>query len=510
VLTYNVQFDAGGGRTRARKKCGKQDSQNKRNIIEKIFDGNGKPRYDVTFLQEVTPYHMADGTPRQELEKVQNKSSSFVTFKHDRHFYFFSRSQAGEMMATIINERLIAESDATDPNLQVEYETFPTGGRPFQVIRSKNNNVFVNVHPTPPARKYKIGGHAHLSMEFTLKEVGKKISKKISDVLASGKANVIVGGDFNNAKPTTGTLKLKDVTLKPELKTFHTLPSAKDDVTRASAIDHILTNGKFKSVELAAGVTGLSDHCPLLAKIEFSEPASTSFTDVGKVNGYTVIERAYDDMTFSNFITKLKEEGWQKTFVKDIKEGMNKLETDNPYIYFPPVNAETYTTTPFMFRLVSHRHKKRDTEGKNYKEKVRTNEKAVAFLSLKDDCMMVLPSIPHGNPKSFNYFGPFINDDSNATKGFHAALFNKLSDSLEKILVHGYDQRVMGGKETPRDWDDDKPKPVYLSTHGGGESWLHVRLDTNSRKYQPWAHVDQNLRNGMSWLAQPQYNNIPH
>ena len=141
----------------------------------------------------------------------------------------------------------------------------------------------------------------------------------------------------------------------------------------------------------------------------------------------------------------------------------NAQLADVPYSAFrwetPPVTAATLTR-PFEFVLLESpglaRHP--DTEAFAEYFGAASEEGIVVFPNLGGDAIMVVPS-PLTFPDAYGHLAAFVRK---APEIQIQALWQSVGEAME---------RRVGAK------------PVWLSTAGGGVSWLHVRLDDRPKYY---------------------------
>ena len=88
------------------------------------------------------------------------------------------------------------------------------------------------------------------------------------------------------------------------------------------------------------------------------------------------------------------------------------------------------------------------------------NDKGIAtFLNLGKDAFLVVPS-PNGAESAYGHLATFTRE---APKTQNHSLWQSVGEAVQKRL---------------------SDKPIWLSTAGGGVSWLHVRLDSYPKYYR--------------------------
>lgn len=93
-----------------------------------------------------------------------------------------------------------------------------------------------------------------------------------------------------------------------------------------------------------------------------------------------------------------------------------------------------------------------------FREHVRNKKTPVSFLSKGNPPTLLV--VPPDTGKNFSHLGTFY---KNSTLGEKRSLWKKVAIELEKKLKRG--------------------EMVYVSTHGTGVYWLHVRLSSTPRYY---------------------------
>jgi len=136
---------------------------------------------------------------------------------------------------------------------------------------------------------------------------------------------------------------------------------------------------------------------------------------------------------------------------------------DAPYAAFrwetPPV-TETTITRPFEFVLLDSPGLACHPDPRPFAEHFAAacEEGIVVFSNLGGDAIMVVPS-PLTSPSAYGHLAAFVR---NAPEAQWHALWRTVGQAMCQRLG---------------------PRPVWLSTAGGGVSWLHVRLDDRPKYY---------------------------
>ena len=141
----------------------------------------------------------------------------------------------------------------------------------------------------------------------------------------------------------------------------------------------------------------------------------------------------------------------------------NAQLADVPYSAFrwetPPVTAATITR-PFEFVLLDSPGLARHPDPEAFAEhfKAASEEGIAVFPNLGGDAVMVVPC-PFTSPSAYGHLAAFVRQAPEAQ--WHA-LWRAVGEAMARRVG---------------------PRPVWLSTAGGGVSWLHVRLDDRPKYY---------------------------
>lgn len=142
----------------------------------------------------------------------------------------------------------------------------------------------------------------------------------------------------------------------------------------------------------------------------------------------------------------------------------NSLLIDSPFPAFrwetPPI-TRTNAGRAFEFVLLESPWLSDKPDARSFAERFTaddTNEGIVAFANLGHDAVLVAPS-PRGPASVYAHLGVFMRGGTDGQK--HA---------LWRVV----------GKTAQGQLGDS---PLWISTHGGGVAWLHVRLDSRPKYY---------------------------
>ncbi len=154
-------------------------------------------------------------------------------------------------------------------------------------------------------------------------------------------------------------------------------------------------------------------------------------------------------------------QGWQNN--AEFRAMFNRLLADVPYSAFrwetPLVTTDTLTQ-PFEFVVLDNPMLARRPDPDAFSEHFRSKPEATVleFANLGGDAIMIVPS-PQVEDTAYGHLAAFVR---------HAP--ETQQDTLWQMVGEAMRRRV-------------GTKPVWLSTAGGGVSWLHVRLDDRPKYY---------------------------
>lgn len=146
----------------------------------------------------------------------------------------------------------------------------------------------------------------------------------------------------------------------------------------------------------------------------------------------------------------------------DFRAFFNDLLVDAPFSAFrwetPPITTAT-ANRPFEFVLIDSPGLATHPNINAFAEHFRDSSSGVVeFPNLGRDATLIAPC-PSGPLSAYSHLGSFVRQAAASQKH---ALWQAVSAAM---------QRRLG------------PQPVWLSTAGGGVSWLHVRLDDQPKYY---------------------------
>ena len=165
------------------------------------------------------------------------------------------------------------------------------------------------------------------------------------------------------------------------------------------------------------------------------------------------------DSQQANFADVLR--AWQHD--AEFRSLFNAQLADGPFSAFrwetPPVTAATIAR-PFEFVLLDSPGLARHPDIEAFAEHfgAASEEGIVVFPNLGGDAIMVVPC-PLTSASAYGHLAAFVREAPEAQRH---ALWRSVGEAMARRVG---------------------PRPVWLSTAGGGVSWLHVRLDDRPKYY---------------------------
>ena len=127
-----------------------------------------------------------------------------------------------------------------------------------------------------------------------------------------------------------------------------------------------------------------------------------------------------------------------------------------------------------------------------YNENLNEPKEIISFLSLGKDSIMIVPKKDEG--KNYVNIQHFL---KNADMKKQVELWKKTAEVIENTINNKTEYEVvdnLGNKTNNGKLIVKKPLKIYLNTHGGGVSYLHIRLDTEAKYgYDEYLHSKQNI-----------------
>lgn len=143
---------------------------------------------------------------------------------------------------------------------------------------------------------------------------------------------------------------------------------------------------------------------------------------------------------------------WMSDLLRDVPFGAFRWET-------PPLATDT-TAEPFEFVVIdTPSFSQRATDSRSFSEHVAGRDDDVVVVdNLGGDATLVIPT-PQVDDDVYGHLASFL-------RGAPASQVDALWQAVARAAA-----------ERSRD------RPVWVSTHGGGVAWLHVRLDDRPKYY---------------------------
>lgn len=184
---------------------------------------------------------------------------------------------------------------------------------------------------------------------------------------------------------------------------------------------------------------------------------TTQISDAGCAGGLRVtLDRGGDPAGYADVIEAWRSDAqfrsWFNNLLAGVSFGAFRWET-------PCVSIKT-VTQPFEFVLLDSPDLPRQPDPSAFDDRFRNNVDAevLTFSNLGGDAIMVVP-YPIGPDSAYGHIGAFVRC---APEPQRDALWQAVGEAMINRLGE---------------------KPVWLSTAGGGLSWLHVRLDDRPKYY---------------------------
>ncbi|NES83832.1 MAG: hypothetical protein F6K10_21815 [Moorea sp. SIO2B7] len=174
----------------------------------------------------------------------------------------------------------------------------------------------------------------------------------------------------------------------------------------------------------------------------------------GKIREYRIF-RGGESLSYIEMLEELRTSIDFRTFYNSL---LNKC----PFKAFRWENRLITTETKereYTFVLVDSPSLERRLDKTSFKEFLKPRDDVATFPSLRKDATMIIPTEP-SQCEGYGHLASFVRNAP-----------NYVTDMLWKVVSEEVIKRI--GRE-----------PIWLSTAGGGVSWLHVRIDTRPKYYQ--------------------------
>lgn len=161
---------------------------------------------------------------------------------------------------------------------------------------------------------------------------------------------------------------------------------------------------------------------------------------------------------FLSFVEVVNAWGQKQSFREFYTKLLSELPFSAVYWEHPPVTTITIETLNYEFSVRPASRLANFKADPSRYQAYFTEASIVSFLSLGKDCQLVVPG-PHDKATDYTHLLTFLRTASAEQKG---AFWQAISQQLQGRL---------------------SANPLYLSTHGMGVPWLHVRLDEQPKYY---------------------------
>lgn len=177
----------------------------------------------------------------------------------------------------------------------------------------------------------------------------------------------------------------------------------------------------------------------------------------GRITRYCILQDGHP-LTYATAIDL-----WQTD--QPFRTYFTSLPADSPFAGFrweTPSLTIASANRPFEFVLVNTPgFASRRTDRKTFMEHFTENDEddgVVSFANIGKDAELIVPS-PRGPDGIYGHLAAFVRGAPKAQ-----------TDSLWRVLGHAVSSRL-------------SPRPIWISTAGGGVAWLHVRIDSRPKYY---------------------------
>lgn len=169
-------------------------------------------------------------------------------------------------------------------------------------------------------------------------------------------------------------------------------------------------------------------------------------------------------VSYLEFLTHLKED---QSFRTQLSTTINQEKLDGFYWECIPVSSATLSATAFEFVLIPtsfHATANPSDFLDKFSQLGNQSKKIINFKNKNRDADLVVPTPPEKNVGQQHYLhlASFLRE---ATKEQQDQLWHDVAATLEHCLKEAEDQ------------------PIWMSTHGKGADWLHIRLDKKPKYY---------------------------
>lgn len=151
-------------------------------------------------------------------------------------------------------------------------------------------------------------------------------------------------------------------------------------------------------------------------------------------------------------------------FVNTIIDFSNRAEKNGHgkgvFLEFPMLNRDTASQEGYYALITTHIFDSGKADGKAFENYFQKEGKIVTFPNISKDTILVVPNKLDKKKSRYYHIANYLRE---SPKEDIVALFKRVATEVLKLY-------------------NETNVPIYVSTHGNGVPWLHVRL-CNSPKY---------------------------
>lgn len=144
---------------------------------------------------------------------------------------------------------------------------------------------------------------------------------------------------------------------------------------------------------------------------------------------------------------------------------INECQFTDYFFECPGINLKKIYKQIFEFRLIKYSRLFPSTDLKAFEDQRKNKSKSIlVFPNLSHTSILIIPNKEQkSNFEIYNSIGSFLRGGTSKQINL---FFSQIGITLEKLL------------------QDNQGKKIWLSTHGLGVHWLHIRLDFSPKYYQ--------------------------
>lgn len=164
------------------------------------------------------------------------------------------------------------------------------------------------------------------------------------------------------------------------------------------------------------------------------------------------------DISFYKAITKMIKHDYE--FMCKFLRILREFESTTYFFECPSIKSSNVKDKKFEFVLISAHLSLKD-DPQSYKQYfIEKTQSVVHFYNPSKTCLLIVP-YPLSKKHNYSSLGPYIRQDMIEQ---YLKLFEETGHQLLRLLKESVD-------------------PIWLSTHGAGVPWLHIRLDKIPKYY---------------------------